>query len=96
MTTIQISSELADKLTRLAKREHKTIDEVLEKLLDTESIEKSDSEDADLPGGAALLKAIRSANINSGTTDTAERSREILNTEFPKHLLNRMNNDSKE
>jgi len=71
MTTIHISHELADKLNRLAKREHKSIDEVLEKLLETESAEQPTSEDEDLPGGKALLKAIRTANINSGTTDTA-------------------------
>lgn len=70
MTTIHISYELADKLNRLAEREHKSVDEVLEKLLEAEIVEKSTSEDEDLPGGTALLRAIRTANINSGTTDT--------------------------
>jgi hypothetical protein len=100
MTTIHISPVLADKLNRLAEREHKSIDDVLARLLETENIKEVASEsDEDLPGGAALLKAIRAAKINSGTTDTAERSREILNTEFPKYLLSRMDtphDDSKE
>ncbi len=50
-------------------------------------------EHEDLSGGATLLKAIHSAKINSGRTDTAERSREILNTEFVEYLLNRMDRD---
>lgn len=90
MTTIHISPQLADKLNRLAEREHKTVDEVLEKLLEPEKLDDSVSNIEDqIPGGKALLKAVRKANIRSGKTDTAERSREILDSEFPKYLLDR-------
>jgi hypothetical protein len=96
MTTIQISPQLADKLNRLAEREHKTVDEVLERLLEPENV----NEDDEAPGGKVLLEGILKAKIRSGKTDTAERSREILDNEFADHLWNRMheetNNDTKE
>lgn len=88
MTIIHISPELADKLNRLAEREHKTVDEVLERLLETET--NTGAVDLNLPGGEALLMAVRKANIHSGSTDTAERSRDILDTEFANYLLTRM------
>ena len=100
MTTIHISPQLADKLNRLAEREQMTVDEVLEKLLEPEKLEVSSSTMTDnIPGGRALLKAVRKAHIHSRTTDTVERSREILDNEFTDYLLSRIhdetNNDSK-
>ena len=62
MTTIHISSKLANKLNQLATRKHKTIDEVLERLLETEIIEEATTIEDDAPGGTALLKAIRAGN----------------------------------
>ena len=91
MTTIHISPQLADKLNRLAEREHKTVDEVLEKLLEPEQLEESED---NIPGGRVLLKAIRKAGIRSDYTDTAERSREILDNEFTDHLLSRMHDET--
>jgi hypothetical protein len=38
----------------------------------------------------ALIKAAKAANIRGGPSDVAERSREILNKEFPAYLLRRM------
>lgn len=95
MTTIHISPQLADKLTRLAERQHKTVDEVLERLLEAESVEETPSTlDHPRPGsGAALLKAALDADIQSATTDTAERSREILNNEFANYLYNRIHDN---
>jgi hypothetical protein len=88
MTTIHISPQLADKLNRLAAREQKTVDEVLEKLLEPEKLEESSSTMPDnSPGGRALLKAVRKAHIHSGKTDTAERSREILDNEVAEAIL---------
>jgi hypothetical protein len=43
--------------------------------------------DAAPPGTlAALIQAAHAADLHSGYTDTAERSREILNAEYPKYL----------
>ncbi len=97
MTTIHISPELAEKLNRLAERERKTVDEMAEAILAKQVILLS-LPDKPRPGsGAALLKSALAANINSGYSDTAERSREILNNDFPNYLWSRMHeDDSKE
>ena len=77
MTTIQISLQLVDKLNRFAEREHKTLDEVLERLLESEMI-PLDLPDEPRPGsGAALLKSTLEADIHA--SDLAGKSREILN-----------------
>ena len=95
MTTIHISPQLADKLNRLAEREQKTVDEVLEKLLEPENLELSSSTAQDnAPGGRALLKAVRKASIRSGKIDTVERSREILDNEFADYLFSRMHDQT--
>ncbi|MCA0454707.1 MAG: hypothetical protein LCI00_12110 [Chloroflexi bacterium] len=92
MTTIQISPQLADKLTRLAAREHTTVDKVLERLLEPENAEEMPSTIAHpRPGsGAALLKFALEADINGDADNLAENSREILNNEFPEYLRQRV------
>lgn len=94
MTTIHISPQLADKLNRLAEREHKTVDEVLEKLLEGE-MTPSNLPDKPRPGsGAALLKSALEADIHAG--DLAGKSREILENEFPKYLRGRIDKPDSE
>jgi hypothetical protein len=81
---------LADKLNRLAEREHKTVDEVLERLLEGETT-PINLPDKPRPGsGAALLKSALEADIHAGSDNLAENSRELLSAELPKHLLSRM------
>lgn len=98
MTTIHISPQLADKLTRLAERQHKTVDEVLERLLEAESVEETPSTlDHPRPGsGAALLKAALEADINGNGDNLAENSREILNNEYPEYLRRRIKEQNSE
>jgi hypothetical protein len=84
MTTIHISSALADKLNRLAEREQKTVDEMAEVILEGQ-MALLNLTDKPRPGsGAALLKSALEADIHA--CDLAGNSREILVKEFPKYL----------
>ena len=94
MTTIHISPELADKLNRLAEREHKTVDEVLERLLEGETTPINLPDNPRPGSGAALLKSALEADIHAG--DLAGKSREILENEFPKYLRRRIDEKDKE
>ena len=89
MAQIQISQTLADRLAKIAARKQRSLDELVEEILETHIPESSGGDEVDdaPPGSAAaLIQAALAANIRSGYTDTAERSREILETEYPKYL----------
>ncbi len=82
MVTIHIPDTLASQLEERARQENRSIDGVAAEIL-----EKHLMSDEPPPGTlAALIKAADEADIRSGYTDTAERSREILDTEYPKYL----------
>ena len=94
MTTIRISPQLADKLNRLAEREHKTVDEVLERLLEDESTPLNLPDNPRPGSGAALLKSALESDILAG--DLAGKSREILENEFPKYLRGHLEDQDSE
>lgn len=92
MTTIQISSKLAEKLNRLAERERKSVDELAETILERQMM-LLNPDDKPRPGsGAALLKSALESDIHAG--DLAGNSREILETEFPKYLNERIKGEN--
>lgn len=90
MTMIHISSQLANKLSRIAQRDNKSLDEVAQLLLEnqTAAMEFPLEADAEVePGtGAALLKAAQNAHFRSGRHDVSSRSRDILDHEIPTYL----------
>ena len=90
MVTIQISEDLAQLLAEIARAENRSIDDVAASILEHHISEHAELTilDENAPPGslAALLKVANEANIASGYTSTAERSREILNNEYPAYL----------
>ena len=85
MVTIHIPDALATQLEALARQENRSIDDLAAEILEQHLTEAAGDEPP--PGTlAALIEAAKKADIRSGYTDTAERSREILNTEYPKYL----------
>src|SRR5687767_549492 len=85
--------DLLQKLHDLAQRQGRTVDDVLADFLAPyeESPVEEDGEDVPPPGTAArLVYEMDKANFYSDFTDTVERSREILNTEYAEYLLKRM------
>lgn len=96
MAQLLIQDEkIAWRLLDIARREKRSVESVLESLL--EDYEPSTSEDEPQPGTfAALLKAAQEARIgvDSEPTNTSEKSREILNTEYADYLKRRMDEQS--
>ena len=84
MVTVQISDTLAEKLARIAERDQLSLDTVVENFLERHV---EDSNQPAPPGTlAALLQAADEADLYSGYTDAADRSREILHTEYGEYL----------
>jgi plasmid stability protein len=104
MAVIHISERLLERLRRRAERENRSVEAVVESILDSESneVEKAvQVEQVKLPGhitsgsGAALLWAVEQANIDEGDVDNvSERSREILDAELVTYLKSRMGTDN--
>lgn len=95
---LTFSDEVAERLRALAAREGRSVDEVVRDMMkqytpaQQDEVPQEKVEDEPRPGsGAALLKSALAANIRTGHRDTAERSREILDTEFPEYLRKRLN-----
>ena len=84
------SENIARRLLDLARRENRSVEAVLETLLDTYSPEEpSETEGSEPQPGtfAALAKSAEEAGIRSDKpVDTASRSREILNAEFADYV----------
>jgi hypothetical protein len=88
--------QLAWKLYNIAHRENRSVEDVLETLL--EERYPQDVGDKPVPGSfAALAESARRANIRSPhPVDTSSNSREILQNEYADYLKQRMEdqNDS--
>lgn len=86
---LEVPEHIARRLTRLAELKGVSVGDYLERLMDQSEAEPP-------PGSLAqLAKLAQEANLASEhTVDTAERSREILNTEYADYLKDRMDTDA--
>ena len=91
---IVVSPRVADKLNRLAEREHKTVEEVIERLLEGQATPEKISNKPRPGSGAALLKSALEADIHAG--DLAGKSREILDNGFADDFWNRIHDELNE
>ncbi len=96
MADLILSGEIADKLRDLAKRKGRTVEDVVEDMMEhyppaQEDEVLQEKGDADAPPGsaAAFIKAALAADIHLEEDDLASRSREILDTEFTEYLRRR-------
>jgi len=98
MAQLLIQDEkIAWRLLDIARREKRSVESVLESLLEDYESNGQVEEGEPQPGTfAALLKAAQEARIgvDSEPTDTSEKSREILNTEYADYLKRRMDEQS--
>lgn len=98
MVTINISDEIARRLKVVAQLQHRSMDDVAAAILEQHISEtlpqldpENDATDEALPGSlAAFVKAAQEAGFHGKEIDVADRSREILDTEFAEHLRRRM------
>lgn len=93
MVMVHISEPLAQKLTQIAERDHQSLDEVVETLLEQQVAEV----DLVAPFGtlAALIQAADESDLQSDFNDTSDRSREILNTDYLDYLQRKHGMDEK-
>ena len=93
MVMVHISEPLAQKLTQIAERDHQSLDEVVETLLEQQVAEVNPA----APSGtlAAFIQAANETDLQSGLSDTADRSREILNTDYVEYLRRKHGLDKK-
>jgi len=94
MLTIEITDEMAERLASIAKQRETTIQNALNQIilhysspLDAALAQRTDAL-------AFLARTARNENWGSGRNDTVERSREILNHEYPEYLHSRMDGNS--
>jgi hypothetical protein len=96
MADVIIRNErLAWKLFEIARRENRSVDDIIETLVEEHYPNQTDDKPA--PGSfAALNWSAEKAGIgrDSEPVDTSERSREILETEYADYLKRRMNEQS--
>lgn len=94
MATIEISERLAKKLSELARRENVTTEDLLQAWVEehtsTTSPDAPHQEEEPLNGLLMIAKAAEEAGLRSGYSDTARRSREILQNEIPEDMYRRM------
>ncbi len=93
MTDITITGRIAERLRQLAERTNRSVEEILEDVLDAyqDSEGKSNTDEGPPPGTFARMAWIAERNpIRVGATDISERSREILRDEYAEHLLKRL------
>jgi hypothetical protein len=84
---IQISDDLLERLKDIAQNEQKSVEELAASLIEQQiAPEYDESRDPLL----MIARAAEEAGLSSGQGDIAERSREILNTEFPDSLMRRL------
>lgn len=95
MVTIHIPEQLARQLESIAQQENRSINDVAASILEMHMPEipsAAENDDDEAPPGslAALIKAADEANFYGEDTGIADRSREILDTEFAAYLRRRM------
>jgi metal-responsive CopG/Arc/MetJ family transcriptional regulator len=89
MANVEISQELLEILEDVAKREHRSLSEVVESALKNFAQEHSAQPPNDTTKGYPLLMIAEAANqlgIGSGEGDISERSRDILKANFADDL----------
>ncbi len=87
------------RLAEIAEREQRSIEAVLDTLVDLYPQQTELGEDVLTPGTSSLiLESIEKYAMNLGTEITSENADEILKTEFANYLLKRMqpNDDASE
>ena len=88
--TIDIPADIARRLEELAERDNLEIDDLLRDMLERYP-DNGESDQKQWATLADLARNAKEANLASlGPVDTAERSREILNTEFADYLKSRI------
>jgi hypothetical protein len=97
MVTIDISEALAERLHDAARKRNTPVEELIETLLGQLEEDEADQPLQAPPGTlAALAESARRANIRTGETDVAERSREILEQEWGEHLTRWMTEEERD
>src|SRR5579871_753225 len=98
MTDFTIPDDLAEQLENIAQRENRPLDEVVEAALRSYAEEHVSTEAPSEKDDLFLLIAQAADELGEGSKegDIAERSREILDTEFPEYLMRRMRGDYSE
>ena len=80
-TRLTLKGKTAEALQHIALQENRSVEDLLENLLALYQPQ---------PGTLAeLAQSARTADIHTGKTDTSERSREILRTEYADYLKRR-------
>lgn len=89
MTDFTIPDQLAEKLEDIARRENRPLDKVVEEALQQYASEHLPPQQT---RNLLLLIAQAADELGEGSNegDIAERSREILNNEFPEYLMRRI------
>jgi hypothetical protein len=96
MAELSISPKLANRLSELARRQNRSVEALLtEWVEETEgSVVAPESAIEESNPLAHLGQRLAAADFHSGRSDTAERSREILEQEYGDYLLKRRGGQS--
>ena len=89
--TIDIPDDVALRLEQLAKREDADIGKLLRDMLERYEGERDTKEKRRATGADFARNALAAGLSSPHPVDTADRSREILNTEFADYLKRRAN-----
>lgn len=88
-----IPTDLAEKIEEIAVREQRSVEEVLARMVEQYAVRDAPPSDAaGVPPRGTLARLAYEAlrgGFDSGDPDLVDKSREILNTEFPNHLSKR-------
>lgn len=95
VTEFTIPDDLAELLDNIAQRENRSVDELVEEALQQYASEHLFSSEEQRHKNPFLIiaEAADQLGLGSSERDIAERSREILNYDFPEHLMRRMHGD---
>lgn len=96
MAQINVSSDIAERLKRIAEQENRSLDDVLTSLLNAYPQVKQQPSGNWALRMALMAQTDTAIEWNERAVDLSERSREILNTEFADYLLNRMQESENE
>jgi vacuolar-type H+-ATPase subunit H len=92
MAELRVAEHLVRQLKEIAEREHRSVDDVVETMIEQyqpsvgEAKEDTSNEESGL---WVLAKTAQELGLSSGQSNISERSREILNTEYPEYLMRR-------